>query len=170
MPEMDGEALTRTIKGDETLRHVSVVLLTSVGTRNTMKELAGIGFEGALCKPLKQSMLRDCMTTLLSRRPGVAEGEVSNFVTEATIDRTARSRYRVLVAEDVLPNQKVIQQLLTRAGYQCVIASNGKEALDQLREGMFDLVLMDCQMPQMDGYEATEKLRAMEGNGRHTPL
>jgi len=170
MPEMDGEALTRTIKGDETLRHVSVVLLTSVGTRNTMKELAGIGFEGALCKPLKQSMLRDCMTTLLSRRPGVAEGEVSNFVTEATIDRTARSRYRVLVAEDVLPNQKVIQQLLTRAGYQCVIASNGKEALDQLREGMFDLVLMDCQMPQMDGYEATEKLRAMEGNGRHTPV
>lgn len=170
MPEMDGEMLTQHIKEDPALAATSVVLLTSVGTRRNMEDLARMGFDGALCKPLKQSVLLDCLTMILSNRQRGKTCGTSSFVTEATMDRTAREKFRILAAEDVAANQKVIEQLLMHAGYRCVVVGNGREALDTLSRETFDLVLMDCQMPEMDGYEATRALREREEDGRHLPV
>ncbi|NLV44033.1 MAG: response regulator [Candidatus Hydrogenedentes bacterium] len=170
MPELDGEALTKLIKDDPSLAHISIILLTSVGTRKSMEALAHIGFEGALCKPLKQSTLLNCLSMVLSRKTHPGSLGATGLVTESMIDQNSRSRFHLLVAEDFVPNQKVIHQLLVRAGYRCTIVENGQQVLEKTARENFDLILMDCQMPEMDGYEATRKLREHEGTARHTPI
>ncbi len=170
MPEMDGETLTQRIKEDPLLSGTSVVLLTSLGCRKSADELVRIGFEGALCKPLKQAALLNCLTSVLAHRPQEGKRSVSGFLMEGTTGSGVHPPFRILVAEDVSANQKVVQQFLVRGGYHCTVTANGREALERLAEEDYDLVLMDCQMPEMDGYEATRRLREEEGPAKHTPV
>lgn len=170
MPEMDGEQLAEEIKRCAPIAGTRLVLLTSMGRRRPLSELAGIGFEGALVKPLKQSSLFDCLVTVLGQRSQTVSGGERTLVTEQTVDRIAREHFRLLVVEDVPANQKVIERYLRKAGYRCDLASNGQEALDALGKTHYDLVLMDCQMPVMDGYEATRRTRRGERPGIHIPI
>jgi CheY-like chemotaxis protein len=80
------------------------------------------------------------------------------------------TKARVLIVEDNLINQKVARSLMERMGYSVEVAANGREGLQKWQEGFFDLILMDCQMPEMDGYEATREIRAREAGERHTPI
>ena len=168
MPEMDGLSLARAIKEESALAAVRLVLLTSFGQRGHGAEASRIGISAYLTKPVDEADLYDCLVEVLGetrlRRP-------PHLVTRHSL-REARSPIsaRILVAEDNEVNQKVAVRILEKLGYGVEVADNGKDALEACARGRYDAVLMDGQMPGMDGYEATRRIREREGTGRRTPI
>ena len=175
MPEMDGYELARLIKSDPLTSGVHLVLLTSAGARGDAKaEQAGIA--ASLTKPVRQSQLFDCLMTVISSRPA-PQAEDSLKVAPANLVRShilqeekRMSSKLILLAEDNIVNQKVAVRQLQKLGYRADAVANGREALEALGRIPYDLVLMDCQMPEMDGYEATAEIRRREGEAKHTPI
>jgi signal transduction histidine kinase/CheY-like chemotaxis protein len=162
MPHVDGLEVCRRVRALEHLANVPVVILTSVGFLQRRSLLLEAGASGQLTKPVKQSQLRASILAVLGvheRSNGGAPG-VAELVTDYSV--SANAGRRVLVVEDNSVNQRVAVALLARAGYSTEVANNGQEALAALARIPFDLVLMDCQMPGMDGLEATRQLRARE--------
>lgn len=159
MPDMDGEDLGKRILADPLLNGTRVVLMTSLGVRGDAKRLAQSGFSAYLTKPVKQSVLYDCLVTVAGLEAAV-ESDETPIVTQYSIKENARRRLRILVAEDSQVNQKVAVALLEKLGYSADVAENGKDALEALKSGEYSLVLMDCQMPVMDGYETTREMRS----------
>ncbi len=170
MPEMDGEQTLRAIKEDPRIKDIVVVILTSIGGRGDAARLKELGCAGYLTKPIKQSQLSDALIAALSREGSETRKEpVSTVVTQSTSERKPHAA-RVLVAEDNPMNQKLALALLRRRGYSADAVENGRLAVDALKQSDYDLVLMDVQMPEMDGFEATKAIREMEGNRKHTPI
>ncbi len=161
MPSVDGETLGTRILSDPLLKGTRVVLMTSLGVRGDARRLARSGFSAYLTKPVKQSVLYDCLVTVagLEVEPG---SEETPIVTQYSIKENARRRLRILIAEDNQVNQKVAAAMLGKLGYRADIAENGRDALEALKSGEYSLVLMDCQMPLMDGYETTRAIRSEE--------
>jgi signal transduction histidine kinase/DNA-binding response OmpR family regulator len=161
MPGADGETLGRVIKANPRLKAMALVVMTSVGLRGDAARFLEAGFAAYLSKPLKRSELRECLSTvLLGPAPRKdAPGETSRLVTRHSIREDRRARARILLVEDNRTNQVVAQSMLKQLGYSADIAANGSEALVALARTPYDLVLMDCQMPEMDGYQATEAIR-----------
>ncbi len=172
MPEMDGAELGARIKADEQLREIKLLLLTSMGKWSGEERLKELGFAACLYKPLKQSHLLDAVTELLDEGakvlPPAKVTEATLAIEEAAVTR--RRGVRVLLVEDNPVNQQLACRLLERAGYEVVTAWNGREACEALERERFAAVLMDVQMPEMDGYEATAAIRVREGQERHTPI
>jgi len=162
MPGMDGETLGREIKLDSDLKHTILVLMTSIGRRGDAKRLEKIGFVGYLTKPVKQSQLYDCLVTVSGLRNETAFKQPMSIFTRHTICEKQRRTPRILLAEDNITNQKVALNTLNRFGYSADVVENGKEAVEALKKIPYDIVLMDCQMPGMDGYEATDEIRKWE--------
>ncbi len=163
MPEMDGEELARRIKSDPLFAALPLIMLTSIAGLNEVARMEAAGYAGYLSKPIKQSQLFDCISTVVARVNRPSAAEKAPIVTEHSLDEMReRGRVHVLVAEDNPVNQKVAARTLEKLGFRARIASNGAEALAALERERFDLVLMDCQMPEMDGFEATTRLRAAE--------
>ncbi len=169
MPGMDGIELARRIKADPAISSARLVLLTSVGQRSHDGEearRAGIG--AYLTKPVRQAELRDTLATVMGRNE--EDGDAS-LVTRATLrEAKAQERVSVLVVDDHPVNQKVAARMLERLSYYADVAANGVDALEALSRREYAVVLMDVQMPEMDGYEATAKIRDREGAARHTPI
>jgi two-component system sensor histidine kinase/response regulator len=162
MPEMDGETLGRKIKQDSDLKNTILVLMTSIGQRGDARRLEKIGFVGYLTKPVKQSQLYDCLVTVSGLRNETAlDQPISIFTRHSSIEKQMRTA-RILLAEDNVTNQKVALNTLKRFGYNADVVKNGKEAFEALKKIPYDIVLMDCQMPVMDGYEATNEFRKWE--------
>ncbi len=161
MPDVDGLALARRIEDTPVLAATRLVLLTS--TDVTPAQLAGIGLAAHLDKPVRSIQLHDCLAEVM--RP-LLDPEPD----QDAAPRPARGRGRVLVVEDNAINQLVARGLLDRLGFECDLAGTGFEALDALARTDSAAVLMDCQMPEMDGYTATGELRQREGARRHTPV
>jgi len=159
MPEMDGEALGKKIKQDPDLKNTILVLLTSMGKRGDAKRIEEIGFASYLTKPVKQSQLYDCLTTVFSRRKEVLKNQPPTIVTRHSIAEDKKRKHRILLAEDNITNQQVALNILRKFGYNADVVNNGKEALRALEIIPYDIVLMDCQMPEMDGYKATGEIR-----------
>jgi two-component system, sensor histidine kinase and response regulator len=168
MPEMDGLSLARAIKEDEALSGVRLVLLTSFGQRGHGAEAARIGIAAYLTKPVDESELYDCLVEVLAR--GQAR-RASALVTRHSLrERRPPPGARVLVAEDNEVNQKVAVRLLEKLGYRVEVADNGQQAVEALQRSRYDAVLMDGQMPIVDGFEATRRIRALEDARRRTPI
>ncbi len=159
MPDLDGETLGVMIREDHALDGTSLVMMTSMGGRGDAVRLEKAGFAAYLTKPVKQSQLHDCLLTVLNRGLGFDAPRAARIVTRHSLADQAKSRVRVLLAEDNPTNQKVALATLERLGYRADAVANGLEALDALGSRPYDLVLMDVQMPEMDGLEATGHVR-----------
>ena len=174
MPGMDGLQLARAIKGDPAIAGVRLILLTSMGKRgDDADEVRRVGIEAYLTKPARQHELRDALATVVGREAeGAADGRGNAPLVTRNVLREARaqSKAHVLVAEDNPVNQMVALRMLERLGYRVDVVENGAEALEAVSLGNYDAVLMDVQMPEMDGHEATKRIREREGAQRRTPI
>ncbi len=158
MPGMDGEAVACEIKRDPQLAETVLVAMPSAGRRGDAARLGQLGFAGYLPKPLRAGYLRDCLRAVLGREDGAA-GRIAPMVTRHSIEEQRRGRARVLLAEDSPINQKVLLALLGKLNCHTEAVASGRQALRALESTTYDLVLMDCQMPDMDGYETTRQIR-----------
>jgi len=167
MPEMDGFSLTEQIKQDPQLGSTVIMMLSSADRPGDVSRCERLGLASYLLKPVKQSELLDAILVAL----GISAAE-DEALEPLAAPRSARFRpLRILLAEDSLVNQKLAVGLLERVGHSVVVANNGQEALGAAESQPFDLVLMDVQMPEMDGLEATAAIRAREKRtGRHLPI
>jgi PAS domain S-box-containing protein len=171
MPGMDGLELARAIKADSALKGTRLVLLASYGERGEARRAKEAGISAYLTKPVRPSQLYDTLATVMGRPEGVAQEEEMPIVTRHTIqEERSRSRARLLVAEDNAVNQKVAAKMLESLGYRVDVASNGLEAMEALARVPYEAILMDCHMPEMDGYEATREIRRREKTGHRIPI
>ena len=159
MPGMDGQTLGIKIKQDPDLKNTILVLMTSMGQRGDAKRVEEIGFAAYLTKPIKQSQLYDCIITVTGAQKEATKDRPVAIVTRHSITEDQKRRVRILLAEDNIINQKVAIGILGKLGYSVDTVANGKEAVKALGMIPYDIVLMDCQMPEMDGYEATGEIR-----------
>jgi two-component system, sensor histidine kinase and response regulator len=173
MSQMDSMELARRIKADPTISSTRLVLLTSVGQRGDAEETRDAGIEAYLTKPVRQSELYDTLATVMGTLEKTAEPEETQTAVSYGL-REGRSGPRVLVAKDNVVNQKVAVRMLENLGYRVDVARDGLQALEALSQAPYAAVLMDVQMPQMDGYEAAREIRRREderGSERcHTPI
>ena len=176
MPEMDGEMLGRAIKADPLLRDTRLIMLSSAGMRSDFARLRDAGFAAYLTKPVKPSLLFDTLATVCDAAPPTSMLALQRAVAAPSPFTNTRAangesvRYRILLAEDNIVNQKVAGKLLERLGCRVDMAANGKEAVEMWRKLPYDLILMDCQMPEMDGLEATKAIRERESQDRHSRI
>jgi CheY-like chemotaxis protein len=167
MPEVDGLTLTEWIRQDPDLADTTVIVLTSGIHPDDMRRCDELGVAAHLMKPIKQSELLAAIEMSL----GVAVPEDERV--EASLDDAKETLppLRVLLAEDSLVNQKLAIGLMEKCGHSVMVANNGKEAIVALASQQFDVVLMDVEMPEMDGFEATAVIRVKERQtGEHIPI
>jgi PAS domain S-box-containing protein len=168
MPDMDGQTLARRIKDEQTLARTRVVLLTSLGQRAVARK-ADESVSAWTSKPVKESALHDAMATALSAPASGGQSRSSATRGKDTMTQKALSPWkaaRVLVAEDHEVNQKVTVKLLEKLGYRADVAANGREAVEAFERGRYDIILMDCSMPDMDGFDAARAIRTTEAGAR----
>ena len=159
MPGMKGDALGKAIKADPALAKTRLAMMTSLGERGDARRLTEIGFAAYLVKPVRLSDLFDSLRAVLT---GEQQKSDNPLVTRHSIREIRRSNVRILLAEDNIVNQKVALGILKKLGVSAEAVPNGAEAVKALETTAYDLVLMDCQMPEMDGYEASARIRDPE--------
>jgi len=169
MPDMDGFEVAERIQKRPELGATTVMMLSSVGQRGDAQRCRDLGISAYLVKPLRQSVLLEAILAALGRPPAGA-AETRPLVTRHSLGE-GRGPLRILVADDNAVNQRLLARILEKQGHAVTLAGNGREALSALEARTFDVVLMDVQMPEMDGFEATAAIRAGEmGTGAHVPI
>jgi CheY-like chemotaxis protein len=185
MPDEDGENLAKSIRSNPALGPIGLVLVTSSAQSGDAERFARAGFSAYFVKPVRSGMLMEGLAAVLGV---MQEGTIpTGIITRHTLNellprpaavpvnapprdgRPGASR-RVLVAEDNPVNQLITEKLLQRAGWTVVTVASGNAAVAREAAERYDLILMDCEMPDMDGYEATAAIRSAEGSARHTPI
>jgi signal transduction histidine kinase/DNA-binding response OmpR family regulator len=171
MPGIDGAELGRMIVADAELKTTRLILLTSSGQRGDGQLFADIGFAGYLLKPVTQRDLTGCLMRVLAGNSEDWLSRTQPLVTRHALrEQRAQARTRILLAEDNPVNQKVATKMLERLDYQVDAVGDGKAAVAAWQTGRYDLILMDCQMPELDGYEATREIRRLEKGSKRTPI
>ena len=170
MPEMDGLMLAREIKSDPTIASVRLILLTSMSNRFTQVEMHRLGVSAYMVKPVKQEALRECLVAQAQASEALPLVKPrSSIVVKPTVAESspATKVAKILVAEDNPVNQQVAIRQLRKLGFSADAVANGQEVLSALHQIHYDVVLMDCQMPEMDGFEASRQIRQ---NSRYSRL
>ncbi|MCP3874911.1 MAG: response regulator [Desulfobacteraceae bacterium] len=175
MPQIDGAQLGVKIKENDHFSFTKLILLTSGGLRGDAAEMKKIGFDAYLTKPIKHSDLYNAILTVLSvesdgTKSLIEEIAPKKIVTKYTIAEQKKQHLRILLAEDNIINQKVASLMIKKMGYCADIAANGNEAVKALKNNSYDIILMDIQMPEMDGYEATKMIRNLDDNNKNIPI
>jgi signal transduction histidine kinase/CheY-like chemotaxis protein len=164
MPDMDGIGLARAIRAEPNLPQPRMILLTSMCNRIDPEELKGAGIEAHLTKPVRPLQFQNALVRLLSAplaSPALAQPPEASIAPNSFAFATVRSAStKVLLAEDNPVNQKVALRQLQKLGYEADVVSNGREVLEAFKRSRYHVILMDCQMPEVDGYEAARRLRA----------
>jgi PAS domain S-box-containing protein len=167
MPDLDGFGLAERIKARPELATTLIMMLSSVGHRGDAIRFRELGVASYLTKPVRQSVLQDAMLSVLA---GSDRPHERQLVTRHTINEAHRL-LRILVAEDNAVNRQLVTALLEKRGHIVVVVVNGLQAVDAVAKGGFDLLIMDVQMPEMDGWEATAAIRKAEAaTGGHIPI
>jgi CheY-like chemotaxis protein len=160
MPGMDGALLGRKIKADPNLKNTILVMLTSQGMRGDAADMQKIGFAAYLTKPTRRSDLYKCLNTLFSPTKSFDDREQDGqIITRHSVEEDKIHQTRILIAEDNHTNRKLALHLLDRFGFTADAVKDGRTAVNALSERSYDLVLMDIQMPELDGLEATAIIR-----------
>lgn len=168
MPEMDGFTLIENIKKIDTCRESPIVILTSADRLGDFQRAKELGASAYLVKPVRPSDLLD--TIMAIKGATVIDRKLSEPITDQTLPEF-RPKYNILLAEDNPINQKVAVHLLQKKGHKVTVAENGQQVLDKLAQEEFDIILMDVQMPIMNGFEVTQKIRELEKeSGKHIPI
>ncbi len=174
MPGMDGLALARALKSHPKLASTRLIMLASLDLHETPEAMREAGIEAFLTKPLRQTQLLECIRTAMasgaearSLSPGLVELRPAALAAPPA-PAANEPRLRLLIAEDNPVNQKVALHQLQKLGYRAKAVDNGRAALEAIAATSYDIVFMDCQMPELDGYAATGELRRREGTDRHT--
>ncbi len=184
MPDMDGEMLGDAIKADAELQETVLVMLTSMGQKGDAARLKKAGFAAYLVKPARQSELLGALVNVWSARGAATSQQPSATPTTELVTRHSIAERiplplqtprrwegtRVLVVEDNIVNQKVATLMLKNLGCRVEVAANGREALTNIENSRFDLIFMDCEMPEMDGYQATAAIRGRSDEKRALPI
>jgi two-component system, sensor histidine kinase and response regulator len=168
MLRMDGLELAQAIKADPNLAPIRMILLSSVSQRGQWSAAQQASIAAALTKPVRQSQLYNCLLTVMG---SAAEPTVVSPATRRQGGAQIQRHVRVLVVEDNVINQKGALRLLEKLGCRIDVAANGWEAVTMLAQFAYDIVFMDCQMPEMDGLAATAAIRQREAStGQHVPI
>jgi PAS domain S-box-containing protein len=172
MPDVDGSQLGALIDEDPAINATQLVLLTSSGQPGDSSHFSRMGFAAYLLKPVSHGDLVDTLMIVLGAAPDDRSAPKQPIITQQELlaMRAREKRTHVLLAEDNLVNQKVGVKLLEKIGCTVEVAANGKEAVRAWENGHFDVILMDCQMPELDGYKATQQIRARESASHRTPI
>jgi len=166
MPGIDGLTLARAMRSDPTLARTKKIILTSLGSRLDAHTMQEAGISECLSKPVREARLLNCLTRILGSRclpqqtPSVGKWASTTPPSAALLS----GPLRILLAEDNPVNQKVVLLQLKKLGYYAHTAANGAEVLSALERTHYDIILMDCQMPEMEGYEASHRIRERERN------
>ena len=167
MPMMSGLELAYAIKADPAIAAVRLIILSSIGDHGLATESRAAGVDACLTKPTRHSELYDCLARVMA--PG-SHPEFSRTDTSTAAVARPHNGARILVAEDSLVNQAVARGLLVSLGYTVDMVDNGLEAIEATERTAYHAILMDCQMPKMDGYEAVRTIRAREGGRARVPI
>ena len=167
LPGMDAEQLARTIRGRADMAKVRLIMVTR--RHVDAKHARDSGFDACLVKPVRQTALYECLVNVMAGR--TAEVGAAIAAQKPVLETPAGTRGEILLVEDNVINQQVALGILQIKGYSVTMANNGREALDMWARRTFDLILMDCAMPEMDGYEATREIRVREqASGKRVPI
>ena len=163
----DGPTLAAWIRSESSIANTHIIFLANTNLHDAEYQRARLGIDDQLLKPVKEAELFESISVVL----GLQEAITTNHSINDDLAGVSDSPLNVLVAEDNLVNQKLAAALLQKAGHDVVIAGNGRQAIKLFRQGNFDLVLMDIQMPEMDGFEATNEIRKIQAQtGLRTPI
>lgn len=161
MPGINGEELGKAIKADPVIQDIQLIMFTSFSQRGDAARLQELGFAAYLPKPIKYHQLYDCIIAVFEKRSITSESQQrQRIITKYTLPEEARRRVRILIAEDNPVNQKIGLRVLEKAGIRADAVSNGLEAIRALETIPYDIVLMDVQMPELDGLTATSMIRS----------